>query len=100
MSAVGDQPVQALAAQKGRGRHRWRLASGAGRNGPAGRFAERAKTVPRVAERSYVDLGMRNLGQQRSSLRQSFGEARSVRLARQHAERIVDPERDARALLG
>ena len=52
MSAVRHQPMQAVAAQQGRGRRGRRLSSGAGDQGRDGRFVEHAETVPRVTRAS------------------------------------------------
>ena len=60
---------------------------------------EHVEAVPRVTQRPHLDNSLRNGGEQRASSRQTFGEPRAARLARQHAERIVDPERDACARL-
>ncbi len=77
------------------------LPSGAGDKRRDGRVGERAETAPRVTERcvtstsacAHLVPAARELAPMPSASRVPS------RLARQHAERIVDPQRDVRALL-
>ena len=61
--------MQAVATQQGAGRRSRFLPSDTRSKGCHGRFGGRAESLPRVAERSYLDVGARNLVQQRANLR-------------------------------
>jgi hypothetical protein len=82
--------VRSAAEQCG-GRRGRLLAAGAGEHGGGRRLVERAERVPRVGERSHVDVGA---GSSASSARARARPAASRdggSVARQHAERVVDP---------